>query len=70
MASFGSKSNAPSLLRILQSDNGAMNHRQGSAGPLPVVDRMELFQPEVGAFAFGWRATKILEVHSSTVSRL
>ena len=35
-----------------------------------VLDRIELFQLGVGAFASGRRATKILEVHSSTVSRL
>src|SRR6266478_2855288 len=40
--------------------------RRGAA----VLDRIGLFQLGVGAFASGRRATKILEVHSSTISRL
>src|SRR6476661_8235969 len=43
---------------------------KGPQGCSAVVDRIELFQIGVGAFASGRRATKILDVHSSTVSRL
>src|SRR5258705_11102132 len=39
-------------------------------GRSAVVDRIGLFQLGVGAFASGRRATKILDVHSSAVSRL
>src|SRR6266702_4601365 len=39
-----------------------------SAKGAAVLDRIELFQFGVAAFASGRRATKILEVHSSTVS--